>query len=178
MIFTEAPTNIESIELTAHRRHLALAIFTTVLPVFTLVVFFFVSGQAFWIAPIPLFFLVGGLNYYLMESRPVPKKISLDSAGIRIETKSGIVRQHAWNNILEIKEHLRTLRGRHRMEMYFKDDSEPLFLYTQAMNLTVCDGKPVEKGLYDHVQMRGVAWDRPMKYARVIIGNHIDDFSP
>ncbi len=176
MIFTEAPTNIESIELTAHRRHLALAIFTTVLPVFTLVVFFFVSGQAFWLAPILLFFLVGGLNYYLMESRPVPKELRLDSAGIRIETKSGLVCQHAWSNVLEIKEHLRTVRGRHRMEMHFKDDSEPLFLYTQAMNLTVCDGKPVEKGLYDHVQMRVVAWDRPMKYARVMLDKNMESF--
>lgn len=176
MLFSEAPTNIESIELASHRRHLALAILTTVLPVSTLVVFFFVSGQAFWLAPIVLFFLVGGLNYYLMESRPVPKKLRLDSTGIRIETKSGLVCQHAWSNVREIKEDLRALRGRHRMEVYFKDDSDPLYLYPHAMLLTTCDGQPVEPLLSDKVRMAGVIWDRPVKYARVILDKHVQGF--
>jgi hypothetical protein len=176
MIFAEAPTNIEAIELASHRRHVTLAIVTTLLPASTLVVLFLLSGAAFWLAPIVLFFFVGWLNYYLMESRPVPKKLRLGAQGIKIETRKGLVREHAWSNVLDIKEHLRTLRGRHRMEVYFKDDSEPLYLYPYAMLLTTCDGQPAEKLFSDHVRTTGVIWDRPMKYARVILDKHIEGF--
>jgi hypothetical protein len=178
MIFPETPTNIEAIELASHRRHLRLAILTTLVPVSTLVLFFFLSGQAFWLAPIVLFFLVGGLNYYLMESRPVPRKLRLDSTGIRIETRQGLVHQHTWSNVREIKEDLRALGGRHRMEVYFKDDSDPLYLYPHAMLLTTCDGQPVEPLLSDKVRMTGVIWDRPVKYARVILAKHVEGFKP
>jgi hypothetical protein len=176
MIFPETPTNIEAIELASHRRHLSLAILTTILPVSTLVVFFILSGQAFWLAPIVLFFFVGGLNYYLMESRPVPKKLRLDQPGIRIETKQGRITEHPWSNVREIKEYLRAVKGRNRMEVYFKDDSEPLYLYPHAMLLTTCDGQPTEKLLSDHIYMTGVIWDRPMKYTRVILEKHIEGF--
>lgn len=176
MNFNKAPTNIEAIELASHRRHLTLSIVTTLVPASTLVLFFLLSGEAFWLAPIVLFFFVGGLNYYLMESRPVPRKLRLDSTGIRIETQQGLIREHAWSNVREIKEHLRTVRGRHRMEVYFKDDSEPLYLYPHAMRLTTCDGQLAEKLLSDHIHMTGVTWDRPIKYARVILDKHIEGF--
>lgn len=176
MIFPDTPEHIESIELAAHRRYLIIAIATTALPIATLIVFYLVSGQAFWLAPCVLFVFVGGLNYYLMESRPVPKKLRLNQTGIRIETRQGLVREHGWNNVRQIKENLKALRGRHRMEIFFKDDSEPLYLYPHAMQLTTCDGKPAEQLISDNLSVSGVIWDRPVKYARVILAKHVEGF--
>ena len=64
------PDSVHMVELEAHRRHVAIALITTLVPSFMLVGLFLVSGQAFWLAPIVMFALVGALNYFLFESRP------------------------------------------------------------------------------------------------------------
>jgi hypothetical protein len=73
------------------------------------------------------------------------------------------------------------------MELYFKDNSEPLYLYKGAMLLTTCNGQSTDIAdilLSDHSKKRSTKpakslvglltfWDRPMKYARVILEKHI-----
>jgi hypothetical protein len=131
---------------------------------------------------------VGGLNHYVLKSRPVPLKLRLDPHGIRIETRQGNIRKHTWSDVQEVKENWR--RGLQRMELYFKDISEPLYLYEGAMLLTTCNGQSTDTAdtlLSDHSKKRSTKapeslagfltfWDRPMKYARVIMEKHIESF--
>jgi hypothetical protein len=164
------------VELEAHRRHVAIALITTVVPSFMLVGLFLVSGQAFWLAPIVLFALVGALNYFLFESRPVPRKVRLGPGGIWVETREGTVRNHAWSEVREVRDHVFALQGRRRMELHFKDDQEPLHLYPYAMELTICNDRPAASRFSDHVVVTGVVWDRPMKLARRVLQEHVPGF--
>ena len=111
-----------------------------------------------------------------MHSRPVPRYLSLDQTGIRFETKQGNRREYPWSDVVGVKEHLRALRGRHRMELSFKDSSETLSLYAHAMLLTTCDGKPADGLITDRIVMSGQIWDRPMDSVRVILDKHIPSF--
>ena len=176
MFLPKIPQDIESVELISHRRHVSNVILSTVMPVFFLFLFFVASGEAFWLAPCLLFVFVGGMNYFIMNARPVPRYVSLDQAGIRFETREGNRHEYAWTDVIELKEHLRELRGRHRMVLSFKDSSETLSLFPQAMLLTTCDGKTAERLITDRFMMKGVVWDRPMKYVRVILEKNIPSF--
>lgn len=176
MIFPDTPQDIESIELRMHRQHVTLITFTILAPILVLIILSLVTGQGFWLAPIVLFLVVGGLNYYLMESRIVPRNLTLGPEGIDFETRQGSIRTYGWNDVTAVKEHLRGLRGRQRMEVYFNDNSEPLYLYPYAMRLTASNGKPAGKHFTDRMRATGVIWDRPIKYARVILAKHVASF--
>lgn len=170
------PDSVHMVELEAHRRHVAIALITTVVPSFMLVGLFLVSGQAFWLAPIVMFALVGALNYFLFESRPVPRKVRLGPGGIWVETREGTVRNHAWSEVREVRDHVFALQGRRRMELHFKDDGEPLHLYPYAMELTMWNDRPAGSRFSDHMVVTGVVWDRPMKLARRVLQEHVPGF--
>ena len=176
MFLPEIPQDIESIELSSHRRYVSSVLLSTMMPVFFLGLISVATGEAFWLAPCLLFVFVGGLNYFFMHSRPVPRYLSLDPTGIRFETREGNRREYTWSDVVGVKEHLRALRGRHRMELSFKDSSETLSLYSHAMLLTTCDGKPADRLITDRIVMKGTIWDRPMKYVRVILDRHVASF--
>lgn len=173
-----ADTPVNMVELEAHRRHVSTVLISSVLPSLVLVGLFAASGQAFWLAPILMFVAVGALNYYLLDSRPVPRKIRLRPEGIWAEDRQGRVRQHAWSEVEEVREHVVALRGRRRIELHFKDGGEPLYLYPYSMNLTMCNDRPADPALSDHVAITGVVWDRPMKLARRVLAQHVPGVRP
>ncbi len=166
------------VELQAHRHHVTTVLITSLFPSVVLVGLFAVSGQSFWLFPIVMFCAVGGLNYYVLNSRPVPRTIRLRPDGIRAEDPRGGIREHGWDEVEEVVEHLASLRVRRRMELRFHGDWEPLYLYPYAMNLTMCNGTPTDPQLTDRVAVSGVVWDRPMKLARQVLGRHVPGFHP
>ena len=170
------PASVHTVELEAHRRHVAIALITTVVPSFMLVGLFLVSGQAFWLAPIVMFVVVGALNYFLFESRPVPRKVRLGPGGIWVETREGTVRNHAWSEVREVRDHVFALQGRRRTEVHFKGGGEPLHLYPYAMALTMCNDRATESRLGDHLAVTGVVWDRPVRLARQVLQEHVPGF--
>ena len=176
MFLPETPQDIESVELKSHRRYLSTVLLITGMSTFVTLLFTVAGGGLFWLGIGVFFILVGGLNVYLMDSRPTPRYLGLDSTGIRFETKQGNRREYPWSEVVRVQEHLVALRGRHRMEIFFKDGSETLSLYAHAMFLTTCDGKPADGLVTDRIVMSGQIWDRHMKYVRVILDKNIPSF--
>ncbi len=90
-------TEIVTIELASDRSHLfgyapsdgRKVLITTIVFPLGLIALSLLTGQHFRFVPIVLFLFVGGLNHYVLKSRPVPLKLRLDPNGIRIEARQG-----------------------------------------------------------------------------------------
>jgi hypothetical protein len=176
MIDRTPPPDIDTIELVSHRRHVHLAILTSVAPSALMLGLSLFTEAAFFLVVILLFVSVGALNYHLTESRPVPRKLRMSPDGIWEEARQGLVRQHGWSDVHTVREHLHTVKGRHRTELHFIDAREPLTLYPYAMQLTACNGQPHLARFSDHLAVTGIRWDRPITYARHIVAQHVPTF--
>ena len=178
MIALTPPEHIDTIERVAHRRDARTALLTTVVPSSVMLLLYLGTGSTFILFPIVLFVAVGVLNDYLTESRPVPRALRISPDGVREETREGLVREHGWADLHSVREHLLTVRGRHRAEVYLHDGRAPLYLYPQAMRLTTCNGEPDAGRFSEQLVVTGIRWGRPVTYARHLIARQVPGFLP
>ena len=172
------PFDLQALELVSHRRHARIALLSIILPSALMLVLFFATQATFLLFPLPLIIGVSALNFYILDSRPVPRRLQMSPEGIKEETPEGQLREHAWGEVHSVREHLQTLKGRHRTEVYFHDGRAPVYLYPFAMKILSTNGEPDSGRFSDNLVVSGVRWDRPVTYARHIIAQHVPTFVP
>ncbi|MCB1306704.1 MAG: hypothetical protein KDK30_00925 [Leptospiraceae bacterium] len=170
--------NVEVLELERHNRHRPVVFVTAVLPLAVTIGLFFITDSYFYLTVSGLFIVVGAVNLYLMESRPVPARVLFHPEGIQIYTSAGRPIYHGYADIQSITQKTIALRGRQHMAVYFQNSSEPLYLYAYAMRITRLNEDNDPGRLRDWIAVSTVIWDRPMRLARSLLSAHRPDVLP
>ncbi|MCB1173000.1 MAG: hypothetical protein KDK39_05530 [Leptospiraceae bacterium] len=152
--------NPQSIELIKHKRHLVAAVITGALPISVMIGLALAIQHWGPLVPAAFFGAVGFLNWYLMERRPGPDWIKVDSQGIHYSWQR-THRSLNWNDVLTIQSTRFTLRGYQRLEIQTTGQMIPV--HAHFYKLTQMDGQPVAGRLTDWFHPGWEIWDRPLK---------------